>query len=138
MKRFVDKNLGIDRLKTTLTNSRIATQNNALYQTIFNLIERLQDVNVDSSAATSVLQQQIDDGGGGGGGGSIPVASDTVEDLDGVSDPGVSLEYSRGDHKHGIDISLTADHVVMSDGGIPNAQPLNNGAGQFLYTPYVP
>lgn len=38
--------------------------------------------------------------GGGSGGSPTFGPSDTVEDLDGTNDPGVSDEFSRGDHKH--------------------------------------
>lgn len=31
-----------------------------------------------------------------------------------------------------------SDHVVASDGGIPTPQPLNDGAGNFIYVSYTP
>jgi hypothetical protein len=38
-----------------------------------------------------------------------------------------------------INVSVaTIDHVVLSDGGIPTAVPVNDGAGNFIYIPYVP
>lgn len=41
-----------------------------------------------------------------------------------------------------IDIPITGgtgiDHVVLSDGGIPTPQPVNDGAGNFIYVPYTP
>lgn len=134
MKRFVDKKLNIDQLKTSLDNSKISAKNNALYQTIYQLINKLHEVNEDTNARIT----EVSGSSGGGSSGSSIIPSNTVLDLDGTNNPGTSVEYSRGDHKHGIDSSLFSDHVVMSDGGIPNAQPLNNGAGQFLYTVYTP
>lgn len=114
MKRFVNTNFDFDRLKTALTNSKIASKNNALYQTIYQLIDKVKDVHNNS-------QSQIDEiisssSGGGGGGGNAGIPSDTVSTLDGTNDPGISTEYSRGDHKH--------------DG--PPASYYENGGGQEI------
>ena len=54
-----------------------------------------------------------------GGAGSI-VPSDSVTVLDGSSDAGVSTQYARGDHQHGIATgAITSAHI--QDGTIANA-----------------
>ena len=82
----------VGRLLTTLQNSQFQKENNALYQVIAQLIRASQTyqdaliaigVDLNAPAASSVV-----------------TPSDVVEDLDGSGDAGVSLEYSRGDHKH--------------------------------------
>jgi hypothetical protein len=36
------------------------------------------------------------------------------------------------------DNNIGHDYVVLSDGGIPTAQPINDGAGSFIYIQYEP
>jgi hypothetical protein len=36
-----------------------------------------------------------------------------------------------------VNVASSVDHVVMGDGAVATG-PLNNGGGQFLYTPYTP
>lgn len=36
------------------------------------------------------------------------------------------------------DITTNHDYVVLSDGGIPTAQSINDGAGSFIYIQYEP
>lgn len=47
-----------------------------------------------------VVYPQLNEAPARGGSGKGASPSDTVADLDGSSSPGVSGEYSRGDHKH--------------------------------------
>lgn len=77
------------RLLASLNGSKIQSQNNSLYQTIKGLIDAVREfqVSLSATAITEIIEGVI-------------TPSDTVADLDGSNVPGVSLLYSRGDHKH--------------------------------------
>jgi hypothetical protein len=77
MKRFKQTGVGdrtkaYDRLVTALTNSRIATENNALYQTIYGLIKQSSKDTGEIDTAIKTIEAQIPGGGSGGGGGIAP------------------------------------------------------------------
>lgn len=77
-------------LLSTLANSQLQKKDNAAYQTIFELIKGLENAEGTLDAAVANINNIINGG----------IASNTVEDLDGTNDPGLSNEFSRGDHKH--------------------------------------
>lgn len=82
MKRFVTPNFDFDRLKTALTNSKIASKNNALYQTIYQLIDKVKDVHNNSQTQIDEIISSSSGGGGGSGTGDvIGPASSTDNDL---------------------------------------------------------
>jgi len=59
------------------------------------------------------VECEPDDAGGGG------TPSGSVSSLDGTTSPGISGDYSRGDHKHGISTgAITSTHIL--DGAITN------------------
>lgn len=112
------------RLLASLTNSQFQKENNALYKVIADLIRGAQNF---EDAFNSIGISTT----GGGGGGAIPSPSNTVEDLDGTNDPGVSLEYSRGDHKHDYGVnSIDYNRIQqVSGGGKVLGRAVGAGAG---------
>lgn len=153
-KRFgIQKGTNIKRLLTVLANTKTAATKdgkdvswNSIYQTFFGLINGLGDLEDNTGKAITSINNTINgggSGGGGGGGGIIGASYATVNpevllpnSRQLIAGPGISLIDSGTTLQ--ISAGVTADYVVMSDGGIPNAQPLNDGAGQFIYTPYIP
>lgn len=130
-----DPEVNFDALRTTLLNSSVQKSNPALFQVINKLLDNLTLNNTQISARITEVSNSIPSGGSG----SSVTPSDTVTTLDGINDPGISDEYSRGDHKHDIDSSVfPADYVVMSDGGLPTPLPVDDGFGNFVYISYVP
>jgi len=84
-----------ERLLSALSNSEFQKKDNALYQTVKNLIKAAQDLNDRSETFAAEITNII----------NTITPSDTVEDLDGTNDPGTSDSYSRGDHKHDYGIN---------------------------------
>jgi hypothetical protein len=84
------KNSVISRILTSLNNSIFQIKDNALYQTVKTLINIAKSLN-DEIISLGLTVTNIT---------NTIVPSDTVEDLDGTSDAGSELSYSRGDHKH--------------------------------------
>lgn len=100
----------ISNLLKTLNNSQLQKTDNAAYQTIKNLIKNLSDVSIEGSANVAEITNIINN----------ITASNTVEALDGVSDAGVSTQYSRGDHKHAFDVPPSSSSLIpMTTGAIP-------------------
>jgi hypothetical protein len=58
-KRFSAPDFDINRLKTALNNSKIATENNALYQTIDQLISKLGELNTLNNSKTNAIDKEI-------------------------------------------------------------------------------
>lgn len=149
------------RLLQTLNNSRVQTENQALYQTIAGLIRAVEALKAPINSNIPVLIA------------STVSPANTVTTLDGITnDPGSSTLYSRGDHKHdftttgvvagtygdasnvpqitvdavgrvtnlaNIPISAAVDdYVVMSDGATPTPSPVDDGFGNFIYIAYTP
>lgn len=88
----------------TLNNSQEQKNNPALYQAIKALISAVTVID-DAARSAGIIS-----------GGVIPLPSPTVTDLDGTNDPGLSSKYSRGDHKHGI--NLFESTIVLTNAQI--------------------
>lgn len=106
------------RLLASLNGSKIQSQNNSLYQTIKGLIDAVREFQVDISEESLV---QIITG--------AITPSDTVTDLNGANAPGVSLLYSRGDHKHSIDVSAASRLLGRGDASAGLYQEIILGSG---------
>jgi hypothetical protein len=127
------------QLKSALQTSGLQQRDNALFQVINQLITFL-----DQFQNTTVASI-----GSGGSGGSFAsknatylTASNQVallpQSRELLAGTNVSFDDSVVNQRT-VNVSVSdQDFVVMSDGGIPNAQPLNDGAGSFIYTPYTP
>src|SRR6185295_14378802 len=110
---------GINRLITTLTNSKIATQNNALYQTIFGLIKNLSKYQTDTGKTLTTIQAAIDSGGGSGGGGGVPLL--LSETFLTASDQSATLVNSReliAGTGIAFDDSVTNERTIYATGAV--------------------
>lgn len=118
----------LSRLKSQLMVSGLQDRDNPLYQVINQLIGIVEGINRDVAT-----------GSGGGGGGSVTnITNHNYQILNGSDDSGEDGNVMLIQQGSSTPPSSSVDHVVMSDGGIPTAQPLNDGAGQFIYTVYTP
>lgn len=167
-KKFdIPKTIDTNRLVNTLNNSKIATENNALYQTIKGLITDLSQTQADTSASLKTINTVIASGSTGGGGGTVPGSGITQLDGEVLAGPGSGIQVAelsttgvtpgvygnvtnvarvtvdtKGRITNIVNVpissSIAFDYVVMSDGGIPVPSPINDGFGNFIYIPYVP
>ncbi len=138
------------RLITTLTNSKIATENNSLYQTIFRLINDVSKFEKSSNETLTTIQNVVSGGGGSGGGGGNPGLANAnyLTTVNNQSQLPNSRQILAGTNITFTDNGTTftiatvplvsTDYVVMSDGDVTNPQPMNDGNGNFIYVPYTP
>lgn len=120
----------IDRLKSTLLTSGLSQQNQSLFQVINSLIDALKELITESNASS-------------GGGGGVVNNFTTVENK--FLNPLNSFLYGDSNAfpryvlvgSNNSD-ALDQDFVVLSDGGTPIPEPVNDGAGNFIYVAYTP
>jgi hypothetical protein len=142
MKRFrktgEDAN-NVNRLITTLTNAKIATENNALYQTIYGLIKKLSKFEDDTNSSITTIQASISGGSGGGSGGTGNTTASYITENDETADLPNSRQLVAGTNititPVGITLEVSAaggvDHVPMATGAEP-LEIMSNGAGEVL------
>ena len=136
-----------NHLLATLQNSRIHQSNNALWQTIQQLILLSQQQKgwsvdqfttiigelVDNSNTVINIKQNLDDASFWTKNDETLTFPSALQVLAGF---GIILDYSVA-NKVTISIaSAVGDHVVMSDGASPIPNPVNDGFGNFIYIPY--
>lgn len=130
-------NANLQRLITTLNTSGLQQSNQPLYQVIKQLINFVLTfeqstttvtTSTGSSAAalyTKTYLTSTDETG------TLPNSRELLAGTNVTFDDTVSGERT-------INVDAAAnDYVVMSDGG-GTPQPLNDGAGHFIYTAYTP
>lgn len=123
------------RLLVQLQNTGLANKDNPLFQLLFQMIRALTDL--------FTLVNSLTGGGGGGGGGSVIINNTTIQQM--IPPPsrndmiGGSRTLIMGIPTGAISQSgEVVDHVVLSDGVVAGPTPVNDGAGNFVYIPYVP
>lgn len=122
-------------LLSILNTSGLQQKDQPLYQVIVNLIDTLARI------ATFVNTISGGSGGGGGGGGIVNNYT-TIQQLlmgnnDGYSPISGNCMFPPGGIVTPASV-VTADYVVASDGVVAGPTPINDGAGNFIYIPYVP
>lgn len=115
-------------LQSQLLTSGLQNSNPPLYQVIKELINAFKQLQTDLAAIS----------GGGGGGGSVG-----PQGLRGLMGPPGRKGNDGGTKYIMISNPTTSDsdledHVVMSDGVTPIPSPVDDGAGNFIYIPYIP
>jgi len=119
-----------DRLLTQLNQTQLQQKDNPLYQVIKQLIGIIKDLSNAVNGAS----------GGGGGGTTNNFISNIQQFLDlGIGFDGVeeSMVIPGPAGANGTSGSGT-DYVVASDGVPVSPSPINDGAGNFIYIPYIP
>ena len=133
----------LSHLVNILNSSRIATENNALYQTIFQIIQAIQQGNKIFAGALGISTTS-----GGGGGGSFAPADATYLTVNNelatlaqsrrlLAGTGITFDDSVAGIRTVESSSSLQDFVVMSDGANPPT-PVDDGNGNFIYIPYTP
>ena len=124
----------LDRLLAQLNASKTCNTDKALNQVIAQLIKELR----------AVIGVANSNSGGGGGGSSV---INNITNVQQVSNPlGNGLLYGGGEgsryyipsNSGGVTPGSSDDYVVLSDGALPTPNPVNDGAGNFIYIPYIP
>ena len=131
-------NANLQRLITTLNSSGLQQSNNPLYQVIKQLINFLLTFEQSSTTATSSAGSSAaalylktyltatDETG------TLPNSRELLAGTNVTFDDSVA-----GERTINVSGGSANDYVVMSDGG-GTPQPLNDGAGHFIYTAYTP
>lgn len=88
------------RLHAILSQTKLQQTNNAAYQVINQLIDSVELLADQLEQKINEVASQAPPPSTGGGGGTGPDPSNSVNNLDGTNNPGLSSLYSRGDHKH--------------------------------------
>jgi hypothetical protein len=122
-------NFELDRLQSQLNTSGLSNKDKPLYQVISLLIKYLRGLEVIVGGITNII-------GGGGGGTTTNIFNDRrtiiTEQIEEIEETYIMQIGNQNSS------SSALDYVVMSDGGIPVPLPVNDGAGNFIYIPYVP
>jgi hypothetical protein len=137
----------LSRLKSTLLTSKLQREDPPLYQVINQIID-FSDGNIKDINARIGIISSSGGGGGGGGGSFAPLNASYLTYTDAhlivpfsrqlLPGSGVTFDDTVA-HERTINIAGGGvDYVVLSDGGIPTAVPVNDGAGSFIYIPYTP
>lgn len=141
----------------TLNKAGLATKNPPLHQAVKTIIDRLQKwrANVVSNFSTITnnianINDTISNSGGSGG---LQADIDKLKAADyaTVADDHTLLPNSRQliagtnitfddsiANQRKISATAGVDYVVMSDGSIPTAHTVDDGAGNFIYVAYTP
>lgn len=144
--------LDFSKLKSILANARIQDSNNALYQTIFSLIEQIDQFKKETDGRIAGLAVVIEgeSSGGGSGEGDLPLVQNQtfLTATNQVSTLINSRELLAGDNvtfddtvanQRTINVEdppIASDYVTMSDGGLPTPLVLDDGFGNFIYILY--
>jgi hypothetical protein len=129
----------LSRLIAQLNASNLQQTNQVLYQVIKQLITQLQLIEEELSSAIASAGGNVDD--------LLDIAFLTATDASAIlvnsrellAGTNITFDDSIANQRtvNAFGSGSGVDHVVVSDGGIPNAQPINDGAGSFIYIPYV-
>jgi len=146
-------------LKQTLANSKTQTSDKSLYQTIFQLIDRISVSRDIIVGDTTIVDNSLNDintiinniitnniGPGGGGGSSTASFLTANNELATLPNSlrlvaGLNITFVDGGGIRTINATgggISSDYVVMSDGAAPIPEPVDDGFGDFIYVSYTP
>lgn len=143
-------------LKQTLANSKTQTSDKSLYQTIFQLIDRISTSRDIIVGDTTIVDNSLNDINTvinnfittGGVGSTVSDASFLTANDETANFPsslrlvaGANIVFVDGGGVRTINSTsggISSDYVVMSDGATPIPAPVDDGFGNFVYVSYTP